>query len=68
MINTNNNPLHKRQGKDRYFQAQMKVVFVAIYRQPKTMLMVSIENRAGFYTTNPDLFLAIIEPSNTVKL
>lgn len=26
------------------------------------------KHRAGFYTTNPDLFPAIVEPSNTVKL
>lgn len=87
-------------SKDNHFQAQMKRVFAALYRQPKTMLMVSIEtgilranicryvaewekenricivrkgicpiskHRAGFYTTNPELF-PIVEPSNTVKL
>ena len=92
---------HKGQGKSTHFQAQMKREFAALYRQPKTMLMVSIEtgilranicryvaewekenricivrkgicpiskHRAGFYTTNPDLFPAIVEPSNTVKL
>lgn len=26
------------------------------------------KHRAGFYTTNPALFSAIVEPSNTVKL
>ena len=92
---------HKRQPQDTSFKAQMKRVFAALYRQPKTMLMVSIEtgilranicryvaewekenlicivrkgicpiskHRAGFYTTNPELFPAIVEPSNTVKL
>jgi len=92
---------HKGQSKDTQFQAQMKRVFAALYRQPKTMLMVSIETgilranncryvaewekqncirivrkgicpiskyHAGFYTTNPQLFPAIVEPSNTVKL
>jgi len=101
MIKTNNNPLQKRQSKDKHFQAQMKRVFKTLYRQPKTMLMVSIEtgilranicryvsewekenrifllqkgicpiskHRAGFYTTNPELFPSIVEPSNTVKL
>ncbi|MDD3010562.1 MAG: hypothetical protein PHU97_04520 [Bacteroidales bacterium] len=91
----------KGQGKDKHFQAQMQKVFAALYRQPKTMLMASIEtgilranichyvaewgkenririvrkgicpiskHRAGFYTTNPELFPAIVEPSNTVKL
>ncbi len=95
------NFLHKGQGKSTHFQAQMKRVFAALYRQPKTMLMVSIEtgilranicryvaewekenricivrkgicliskHRAGFYTTNPDLFQTIVEHSNTVKL
>ena len=95
------NSLHKGQGKSTHFQTQMKQVFVTFYRQPKTMLMVSIEtgilranicryvakwkkqncikivrqgicpiskHRAGFYTTNPELFPAIVEPSNTVKL
>ncbi len=93
--------LHKGQGKDKHFQAQMKRVFAAFYIQPKTMLMVSIEtgilranicryvaewekqnlicivrkgicpiskHRAGFYTTNPELFPSIVGSSNTVKL
>lgn len=96
----NNNPFHARKDKSTNFQVQMKTVFAALYRQPKTMLMVSIEtdilranicryvaewekqncigmvrkgicpiskHRAGFYTTNPELFPAIVEPSNTVK-
>ena len=95
-LNTPSNSLHKRQGKDKYFQAQTKMVFTAFYGRPKTMLMVSIETgilranicryvarmqeldyirlvqkgicpvtkyRAGYYTTNPDLFPAIVEPS-----
>ncbi len=33
----------KGQGKDKHFQAQMQKVFAALYRQPKTMLMASIE-------------------------
>lgn len=92
---------HKGQGKSMQFQAQMKRVFAALYREPKTMLMVEVEtgikrsnicwyvrewrqsnnisiirkgicpiskHRAVFYTTNPELFPAIVEPSNTVKL
>jgi len=95
------NSLCKSYNKDKHFQGQMQRVFAAFYRQPKTMLMVSIEtsilranicryvakwrkqnriktirkgicsiskHRAGFYTTNPELFPAIVEPSNTVKL
>ena len=34
---------HKRQPQDTNFQAQMQRVFAALYRQPKTMLMASIE-------------------------
>ena len=34
---------HKGQGKDTKFQAQIKRVFATFYRQPKTMLMVSVE-------------------------
>ena len=91
----------KERGKIKHFEAQMKRVFAALYKQPKTMLMVSIEtgilranicryvaewgkenricivrkgicpiskHRAGFYTTNPELLPAIVEPSNTVNL
>jgi hypothetical protein len=99
-LNTPVNSLHKRHCKDKHFEAQMQKVFAAFYKQPKTMLMVSIEtgilranicryvaqwkkdnririvrkgicpitkHRAGFYTTNPELFPVIVEPSNTVK-
>ena len=38
-------PMHKRQGKDKHFQAQMKRVFKAFSEQPKTMLMVSVETK-----------------------
>jgi len=87
-------------SKDKHFQAQMERVFLALYKQPKTMLMVSIEtnilranicryvakfrkqnsirmlqknacsiskHRAGYYTTNTELF-PIVEPLNTTKL
>jgi hypothetical protein len=36
---------NKKQDKDNHFQSQKKKVFVALYRQPKTMLMVSIETK-----------------------
>ena len=35
---------HKGQGKSKHFQAQMQRIFAAFYKQPKTMLMVSIES------------------------
>lgn len=93
--------LHNGQGKCTHLQAQKERVFAALYRQPGTMLMVSVEtgilranicryiaewekqscisliwkgicpiskHRAGFYTTNPELFPAIVEHSNTVKI
>ena len=92
--------LRGNKSKDKHFQAQIKRVFSALYKQPKTMLMLSVEtgilranlcryvaewekenricivrkgicpiskHRAGFYTTNPELF-PIVEHSNTVKL
>jgi len=96
------NFLHRRQGKDKHFEVQMIRVFAALYRQPKTMLMVEVETgimrsnicryvakwrkrdcikviRKGicpisksagvqYLTTNPELFPAIIELSNTFKL
>ena len=94
------NPDGNGQGKNTHFQAQMKRVYLSLYKQPKTMLMVSVEtgilranicryvakwqkrncievakkgicpiskHRAGFYTTNPDLFPSIVELSNTEK-
>lgn len=42
-LNTPSNSLHKRQGKDKHFEVQMKRVFAAFKRKPSTMLMVSIE-------------------------
>jgi len=84
-------------SKGKHFHAQMQRVFLALSKQPKTMLMVSVETgilranicryvakwekenririarksicpiskcRAGYYTTNPDLF-PIVEPSKS---
>lgn len=93
---------HKGQGKDKYYNRQMSRVFAALYRQPKTMLMVEVETgimrsnicwyvakwrklncitivklgicpiskRADvqYLTTNPELFPAIVELSNSIKL
>lgn len=94
---TTNSPkvfLHKEQNKSTVFQAQMKRVFAAFHKHPKTMLVVSVEtgilranicryvaewkkenkiklvkfgicpiskHRAGFYTTNQELFPLIVE-------
>jgi hypothetical protein len=43
MRNTNNNPLHKRQGKDTKRIGQYKAVFAAFFRKPSTMKMVDME-------------------------
>jgi hypothetical protein len=97
-LNTPSNSLHKRQGKDKHFEVQMKRVFVAFKRKPSTMLMVSIEtgilranicryvakwqkqgsihllkqglcsvskHRAGYYTTDTNLFT---QPLKTVLI
>lgn len=89
---TPENSLQNKHYKNKHFQAQMKRVYVAFFKQPKTMLIVSVEtgipranicryvamwkkrncisivqhgicpiskHRAGFYTTNPELFLKI---------
>ncbi|EAP87880.1 hypothetical protein [Croceibacter atlanticus] len=37
MRNTNNNPLHKRQDKDKRFKAQLKQVYTALMAKPMTM-------------------------------
>lgn len=42
-LKTPNNFFHKGRNKDTHFQSQMKWVFVAFQRQPKSMLMASVE-------------------------
>jgi hypothetical protein len=66
MKNTDNNPLHKRQGKDKNFQGQMKRVFAALYRQPKTMLMVSVET--GILRANICRYVAKWRKQNSIKI
>lgn len=61
-----NNPTYKRRSKDTYFQAQMKRVFIAFYRQPKTMLMVSIET--GILRANICRYVAVWERLGYIKL
>jgi hypothetical protein len=58
--------LHKRQGKDKYFQAQMKRVFSALYRQPKTMLMVEVET--GIMRSNICRYVAKWRKKNCIKI
>jgi len=57
---------HKGQGKSTQFQAQMKRVFAALYRQPKTMLMVSIET--GILRANICRYVAKWQKGNSIHL
>lgn len=43
METTNNNPLHKRQGKYRKLNLQLRKVLSALSKNPKTMRMVEID-------------------------
>jgi len=69
MVKTLNTPsisLHKRQGKDEHFEAQMKRVFAAFKRKPSTMLMVSIET--GILRANICRYVAKWQKSNSIHL
>ena len=57
---------HKGQGKNTHFQAQMKRVFAALYRQPKTMLMVSIET--GILRANICRYVAEWKKQDCIKI
>lgn len=57
---------HNRQDENRHFQAQKKRVFAALYKQPKTMLMVSIET--GILRANICRYVAEWEKENRIKL
>ncbi len=52
--------------KDKHFQAQMKRVFAALYRQPKTMLMVSIET--GVMRSNITWFVREWRKQSSIKI
>ena len=65
-LNTPSNSLHKRQGKDKHFEVQMKRVFAAFKRKPSTMLMVSIET--GILRANICRYVAKWQKSNSIHL
>ena len=65
MKNNHNSPIHKRQGKDSKFIAQMKVVFIAFIKEPKTMLQVSIET--GILRANICRYIATFRKQNKVQ-
>jgi hypothetical protein len=61
-----NSPSHKGQGKSAHFQAQMKRVFAAFHRQPKTMLMVSSET--GIMRSNITRYVAKWKKLDCIKI
>lgn len=60
------NFLHKRQGKDKQFGAQMKRVFAAFKHKPATMLMVSIET--GILRANICRYVAVWQRQGGIHL
>lgn len=54
------------QGKDKHFEAQMKIVKRAFYKAPKTMLMVSVET--GIMRSNITRFVAEWKKQNRMKI
>ena len=65
-LNTPSNSLHKKQGKYKHFEVQMKRVFAAFKRKPSTMLMVSIET--GILRVNICCYVAKWQKSNSIHL
>ena len=57
---------HKGQGKSTHFQAQMKRVFAALYKQPKTMLMVEVET--GIMRSNITRYVAKWKKRDCIKI
>lgn len=53
-------------GKSTHFQAQMKRVFAALYRQPKTMLMVEVET--GIMRSNITRYVAKWKKRDCIKI
>lgn len=58
--------LHRGQGKDSNFQTQIKRVFAAFYRQPKTMLMVSV--KTGILRANICRYVAELQKQNSIRI
>lgn len=66
MKKSNFNPLHKRQRQDTYFKAQMKRVFTALCKQPKTMLMIEVET--GIMRSNITWYVAKWRKQNCIEI
>ena len=58
--------LRGNKSKDKHFQAQMKRVFTALYRQPKTMLMVEVET--GIMRSNITRYVAKWKKQDCIKI
>ena len=56
----------KGQGKDKHFRGQMQRVFAALYRQPKTMLMVEVET--GIMRSNITRYVAEWKKQDCIKI
>jgi hypothetical protein len=63
---TPNDSLQKIRCKYRHFQAQKKRVFAALFKRPKTMLMVSIET--GILRANICRYVAFWEKKNCITM
>ena len=55
-----------KQHKDKHFQAQMKKVFAALYKQPKTMLMLEVET--GIMRSNICWYVREWRQENSIKI
>ena len=58
--------LPKGKGKDKHFQAQIQRVFTALYKQPKTMLMVEVET--GIMRSNITRYVAKWKKQDCIKI
>jgi hypothetical protein len=65
-LNSPNVFLGEGQGKDKHFSTQKAKVFAALYGQPKTMLMVSIET--GILRANICRYVAELRKQNCIFL
>lgn len=63
-LNTPNNSLRERQGKDSHFEMQMKRVFATFKRNPSTLIMVSIET--GILRANICRYVVIWEKESRI--
>ncbi|HUH35294.1 MAG TPA: hypothetical protein VL022_05625 [Moheibacter sp.] len=60
------NPNRNGQSEDKPFQGQMKRVFQSFYKQPKSMLMVSVET--GILRANICRYVAEWEKRNCIEV